>query len=131
MQHIFQSAKRLISVTLVTLFLITSSLLSFPAPARAAGDIVIMKCESNCGNLPAFTAGVASGALVTLIATGKAATLGGVVATVGQVATTIAAPVVGGAAVSLVAPVALTAAVGYLGYQAWEAYHHSHAQSSG
>lgn len=132
MQQIFQSAKRLISIILVTLFLITSTLLSFPAPAKAAGDVVMLKCESDCNGV-VFAEGVASGAVVALIATGKAATLGGVVATVGHVATAIAAPTLGGAAVaaaSVVAPVAATAAVGYLGYQVWETYHHSHAQSS-
>lgn len=133
MQHIFQRAKRFISITLVTLFLITTTLLSFPPPARAAGDIVIIKCESNCGNAVAFTSGVASGALVTLAATGHTATIGTVGATIGHLATVIAAPTLGGAAVvaaSVVAPVAATAAVGYVGYRAWKAYHHSHAQSS-
>jgi hypothetical protein len=133
MQHIFQSAKRLISICLVTLFLITSTLLSFPAPASAAGNLVIINCESDCGNAVAFAAGVASGSAVTVIATGQAATLGAVGATVGHVATAIAAPIVGGAAVavaSVVAPVAATAAVGYVGYRVWEAHHHSHAKSS-
>ena len=37
MRHIFQSAKRLISICLVTLLLVTSTLTIFPATARADG----------------------------------------------------------------------------------------------
>jgi hypothetical protein len=40
MQHIFQNAKRLISICLVTLLLVNSILVSFPAPARAAENPV-------------------------------------------------------------------------------------------
>ncbi len=40
MQHIFQNAKRLIAMCLVTLLLVNSILVSFPAPARAAENPV-------------------------------------------------------------------------------------------
>lgn len=41
MQHIFQTAKRLISMCVVTLLLVTSTLTILPASARAEGNIVV------------------------------------------------------------------------------------------
>ena len=79
MQRLFQRAKRLITMCLVTLLIVTSALTISPAPAQAAttGNLIVFNCESgsNCGNLAAFAAGVVSGSAVTLIATGHAATL--------------------------------------------------------
>ncbi len=135
MQRIFQRAKRLISMCLVTLLIVTSTLTIFPAPAQAVGDIhiEILRCESNCGNMTAFAAGVASGSAVTLIATGHAAVLTAAGAAVGSAAAaaasgTIAA--VGAAVGSAVAapvllPVAATAAVGYVVWGGWKALTHS------
>ncbi len=133
MQRLFQSAKRLISMCLVTLLIVTSALTISPAPARA--DFVIVKCEqgSNCGNLAAFAGGVASGSAVTLIATGHAATLTAAGAAVGSAAAAAASGTIAtaGAAVGsalaapVLVPVAATAAVGYVGYRAWKAINHS------
>lgn len=41
MQRIFQNAKRLISICLVTLLIVTSALTISPAPAQALGDVNI------------------------------------------------------------------------------------------
>ncbi|MEH2397169.1 hypothetical protein [Nostoc sp.] len=137
MQRLFQKGKRLISMCLVTLLIVTSALTISPAPARA--DIVFVKCEqgSNCGNLAAFAAGVASGSAVTLITTGHAATLAAAGATVSSAAAvasgTIAAAgaAVGSAVVApVLVPVAATAAIGYVGYHAWKAHNHSEPDSS-
>lgn len=135
MQRLFQSAKRLISMCLVTLLIVTSALTISPAPAQAVGDIRIdiLTCESQCGNMTAFAAGVASGSAVTLIATGHAATLGAVGAAVGSAAAAAASGTIAaaGAAVGsavaapVLLPVAATAAVGYVGYRAWKALNHS------
>ncbi|MEH2322213.1 MAG: hypothetical protein V7K32_01145 [Nostoc sp.] len=135
MQRLFQKAKRLISMCIVTLLIVTSALTISPAPARALGDvkIEIFKCESECGNMTAFAAGVASGSAVTLVATGHAATLAVAGAAVSSAVTTAASGTIAaaGAAVgSVVAapvlvPVAVTAGVGYIGYRAWEALNHS------
>ncbi|MBD2775919.1 hypothetical protein [Iningainema tapete] len=103
MQSIFQNAKRLISMCLVTLLLVTSAITILPAPARADNDFVIVKCESDCGNMAAFAAGVASGSAVTLVATGG----GGTVATVAGVSEIAA---IGEAAMTVVAPLAAVAA---------------------
>ncbi|MBD1809475.1 hypothetical protein H6F98_29060 [Microcoleus sp. FACHB-SPT15] len=130
MQYILQNTKRLISICLVTLLLVTSTLLSFPAPARAAGDVVIFKCETNCGNMAAFTAGVISGSAVTVAATGGGNVMAAAGMTaIGQVATTVAAPLAAVAA-PIVVPVAATAAVGYGAYQLWDSYQKSQAQPS-
>ncbi|MEH2096859.1 hypothetical protein [Nostoc sp.] len=128
MQSIFQKAKRLISICLVTLLIVTSALTISPAPAQALGDInvEIFKCQSECGNMTAFAAGVASGSAVTLVATGSGGSLAaGAVAVIGHAAITAAAPLAA-AAPALVAvapillPVAATAAVGYGAYRMWE-----------
>jgi phage-related tail protein len=120
---------------LVTLLIVTSALTISPAPARADNDFVIVKCQqgSNCGNLAAFAAGVASGSAVTLLTTGHAATLTVAGAAVSSAVTAAASGTIAaaGAAVgSVVAapvlvPVAATAAVGYVGYRAWKAVNHS------
>jgi hypothetical protein len=134
MQRLFQRAKRLISMCLVTLLIVTSALTISPAPAQAAtGSVIIFNCESNCGNMTAFAAGVASGSAVTLIATGHAAVLTAAGAAVGSAAAaaasgTIAA--VGAAVGSAVAapvllPLAATAAVGYVLWGGWKALTHS------
>ncbi len=73
MQRIFLGTKKLISICLVTLLLFVSTLTISPAPALAAGDVVILKCESDC--TAAFTAGVVAGSAVTLAATGSGAGL--------------------------------------------------------
>jgi hypothetical protein len=134
MLHIYQSAKRLISICLVTLLLVSSILLSFPTPARAAGDLVIFKCETNCGNMAAFSAGVISGSAVTLAATGSgsgiaAAGMSAGTTAIVHVATTAAAPLATAAA-PIVIPVAATAAVGYGAYRLWENHQNSQAQPS-
>ncbi|MEH2170019.1 MAG: hypothetical protein V7K41_25875 [Nostoc sp.] len=119
---------------LVTLLVVTSALTISPAPAQALGDVKveIFNCESECGNMTAFAAGVASGSAVTLVATGHAATLTMAGAALGSAAAaasgTIAAA--GAAVGSVVAapillPVAATAAAGYIGYRVWEALNHS------
>lgn len=129
MQCIFQNAKRLISICLLTLLIVTSALTISPAPASA--DIVIVKCEqgSNCGNLAGFAAGVASGSVVTLIATGQTAVLAGAEAAVGSAVAGAAIgtlTAVGSAVVApILLPVAATAAVGYVGYSAWTVLNHS------
>ena len=140
MQRIFQNTKKLIATCLVTVLLATSTLLSLSAPARA--DIVIFKCETDCGNMAAFSAGVISGSAVTLAATGGssgAAATGlsvGIITTAGHIATTVAAPLVTAAtpavvaAAPIVVPVAATAAVGYGAYRVWENHHNSQAQPS-
>jgi hypothetical protein len=133
----FQAAKRLISMCLVTLLLVSSTVLSFPAPAKAAGDVVIFKCETECGNMAAFTAGVVSGSAVTLAATGSGGGLAAAGMTAfGHAATTVAAPLVAtaapavAAAAPIVVPVAATAAVGYVGYRFLENYQNTQAQLS-
>lgn len=139
MQRIFQNTKKLIATCLVTVLLATSALLSFPAPAKA--DIVIFKCETDCGNMAAFSAGVISGSAVTLAATGgssgaSATALSVGITTAGHIATTVAAPLVTAAtpavvaAAPIVVPVAATAAVGYGAYRVWENHHNSQAQPS-
>lgn len=136
MQRLFQSAKRLISMCLVTLLIVTSALTISPAPAQAVGDINvnvdIFGCKSQCGNMTAFAGGMLSGSAVTLIATGHGAVLAGAGAAVGSAAAaasgTIAAAgaAVGSAlAAPVLLPVAATAAVGYVGYGAWKALNHS------
>jgi hypothetical protein len=61
MQRLFQRAKRLISMCLVTLLIVTSTLTIFPASARAEGDIinttdcrytVNSKCDETTVNYP-------------------------------------------------------------------------------
>ncbi len=141
MQHIFQNAKRLISMCLVTVLIVTSAITMLPAPARADNDLVIVKCESgvsDCGNMAAFAAGAVAGSVVTVVATGSS---GGVttagmiaeIAAIGQAAITVAAPLVTAPALAAAAPVvvalAATAAVGYVGSRAWEAHQHSQAKS--
>ncbi len=136
MQRLFQSAKRLISMCLVTLLIMTSTLTISPAPAQAAttAGVIFFNCEqgSNCGNLAAFFAGVASGSAVTLMATGQAATLGAAFAAVGSAAgaatgTIAAAGAAVGSAVAapVLVPVAATAGVVYVGHRAWKALNHS------
>lgn len=131
MQRLFQSAKKLISMCLVTLLIVTSALTISPAPARADNALMIVKCESgsNCGNLAAFAAGMASGSAVTLMATGQAATLAAAGTAVGSAvaaAATGTLTAVGSAvAAPVLLPVAATAAVGYVGYGAWKALNHS------
>ncbi len=141
MQPMFQNTKKLIAICLVTVLLVASTLLSFPAPAKAAGDVVIFKCETNCGNMAAFSAGVISGSAVTIAATGgssgaAAAGIGVGITTAGHIATTVAAPLVTAAtpavvaAAPIVVPVAATAAVGYGAYRVWENHHNNQAQPS-
>ncbi|HEY9692097.1 MAG TPA: hypothetical protein V6D15_07830 [Oculatellaceae cyanobacterium] len=135
MKHIFQNSQRLISVCLVTLVLVTSTLLSFPAPARA-GDLVILKCESDCGNNMAFAAGMVAGSAVTMAATGS----GGGVAAAGTTAIVdaamMAAPLAAAAAPLAVAaapvlvPVAATVAVGYGAYRLLEGNNNSQKKAS-
>ncbi len=136
MQRIFQNAKRLISMCLVTLLIVTSAITMSPAPARADNDFVIVKCESDCG--AAFTAGVFAGTAVTLVATGSSggATAAGTIAeivAIGQAVMTVAAPLVAApavaAAVPVVAAVAATGAVGYVGYRTWQDHQYSQAKS--
>lgn len=122
MQHLFASCKRLISLCLITLLVITSTITIFPSSARADvrslegnlwnGDVVIFKCESDCGNIMSFVEGVASGSVVTLIATGQAGTIAASTAAIGQIATTALAPLTVAAAPVLI-PVAVTVAAGY------------------
>ncbi|MGB7442611.1 MAG: hypothetical protein WA919_16220 [Coleofasciculaceae cyanobacterium] len=130
MQRIFQNAKKVIATCLVTVLLITGTLVSFPAPARAVGDVVIIKCETECGNTAAFVGGVISGSAVTLAATGGghavAAGIGTGIAAVGHAAAASAVA----AAAPVVVPVAATAAVGYGAYHLWENHHNDQAQIS-
>ena len=131
MQRIFQNIKRLISICLVTLVIVTSALTISPAPAHAIGDlnVEIFKCESECGNMTAFAAGVASGSAVTLVATGSGGSIAAAVATtIGHAAITAAAPAI--VAAPVVVPLAVTAAVGYGGYRLWNAHHNSQPKSS-
>ncbi|WP_373524632.1 hypothetical protein [Nostoc sp.] len=119
MQSIFQNAKRLISICLLTLLIVTSALTISPAPAQALGDfnVEIFKCESECGNMTAFAAGVASGSAVTLAA-GSGGSLEAVaVAAIGHAAITAAAPVV--------VPLAVTAVVSYGAHRLWKAHRNS------
>ncbi|MEW5859342.1 MAG: hypothetical protein AB1861_18470 [Cyanobacteriota bacterium] len=137
MQRLFQRTKRLISICLVTLVLVTSTLLSFPAPAMAVGDVVgdvvMFKCESDCGNIAAFGAGVLSGSAVTLAATGS----GGVVTAgitagttaLASTAITAAAPLTAAAAPVLV-PIAAVGAFAYGAYRLVEGYQNNQTQPS-
>lgn len=134
MQRLFQRTKRLISICLVTLVLVTSTLLSFPAPAMAAGNLVIINCESDCGNMTAaFTAGVLSGSAVTLAATGS----GGVVTagiTAGATAmvntAVIATAPLAAAMAPVLVPVAAVGAVGYGAYRLVEGYQNNQTHTS-
>ncbi len=141
MQTIFQSAKRLISMCLVTLLVVTSTLTISPASAKA-DNVTIIHCESDCGstisNMAAFTAGVLSGSAVTVAATGSAGTIatgvmGGIAALGHTAAVAVVTPLAGLAAPALVAaapvviPVAATAALGYGAYRLLEANHNSQA----
>ncbi|MEH2002660.1 MAG: hypothetical protein V7L00_28655 [Nostoc sp.] len=121
----------------------TSALTISPAPAQAAtGNLIFFNCESgsDCGSLGAFAAGVASGSVVTLIATGHTAVIAGAGAAVGAavagagaaVGSAVAGAAIGtltavGSAVAapVLLPLAATAAVGYVGYGAWKALNHS------
>ena len=130
MQQIFICTKKLISICLVTLLLFVSTLTISPTSALAAGDVVILKCESDC--TAAFTAGVVAGSAVTLAATGSGAGLAagagaGMTAIVDTVAATApfaaAAVPFATAAAPVVVPVAIgTAAIGgaYLLWQQLE-----------
>ncbi len=136
----FQAIKRLIVLCLVTLLLVTSALTISPTPARADNDLVIVKCESNCGNMGAFAAGALSGSAVTLVATGHGSlAVAGITAgtaAIEQVATAAVAPLAAAAAPAMamaapiLAPIGATAAVGYRAYQLWHSYHKSQAQHS-
>lgn len=126
---------------LVTVLIVTSAITMLPAPARADNDLVIVKCESDCGNMAAFAAGAVAGSVVTVVATGSSGGVaaGGMIAemaAIGQAAITVAAPLVTivtapavAAAAPVVVPVAATAAAGYVGYRAWQAHQHSQAKS--
>ncbi len=134
MQCIFQNAKRLISICLLTLLIVTSAVTISPAPAQALGDlnVEIFKCESECGNMTAFAAGVASGSAVTLPATGSGGSLAtAAIAAIGHGAiiaaaslTAVAAPAIAAVAV-VVVPVAVTGAISYGAYRLWEAHQNS------
>lgn len=139
MQRIFQNARRLISMCLVTLLVVTGAVTILPAPARAEGDVVILKCESDC-NAVTFTAGVVAGSAVTLAATSSGSTVATVagiseIAAIGSAVMTAAAPLAAAAAPAVavaapvVLPVAATAAVGYMGYRTWQAHQQSQAKS--
>lgn len=126
MQYILQNTKRLISICLVTLLLVTSTLLSFPTPARADTDIVILKCETECGNMPAFTAGTIAGSAVTLAATGNGSLAAAGTTAIVDMASAAAAPLaamavpVVAAAAPIVVPVAVGTAVVGGGYLLWQ-----------
>ena len=137
MQRLFQSSKRLITICLITLLLVTSTLVSFPAPARAAGDVKInvIDCESgsDCGNIAAFTAGVFAGSAVTILATGGgnalAAAAMSVIGAGGAAAPLAAAAVPAIAAAAPVAvPVGLTAAAGYAAYNFFTSHQNDQTQ---
>ena len=144
MQYILQNTKRLISICLVTLLLVTSSLLSFPTPARAEGNTVFCNgLVSVCPpvdiniNLPAeggaFTVGAALGAV-----TGSAAAVGLVSATGSVVGLSAAGITSGlaaigslagggmlaGVAVTAAAPATAAVAFGYGTYVLWEKLSH-------
>jgi hypothetical protein len=141
MQSLFQSVKRLISICLVTVLLITSALTIFPAPARAEGDTINnVDCSKSfqprCGNTsvnPGETVALATGAAVGAV-TSSAAALA-MVSTAGSVTglsaagitsglATIGATVGGGMAAGFVLTSALPlvgAAAGAYGiYSLWE-----------
>lgn len=147
MPQIFQSAKRLISICLVTLLVVTGTFFSFPAPAKADTDVVIVKCESDCSNLASFTAGVVAGSAVTLMATGQGevlAAVGAGVTTMAHTAVTAAVPLAAAAlptaltavapavaaAAPVIVPVAAVGAVGYGAYRVWEGHQNSQVKAS-
>lgn len=144
MQHIFQTTKRLICICLVTLVLVTSTLLSFPAPARADCIGLVNICPDGTVNVNgAFAAGVATGSAVTLAATGNAGTLtaagAGVTAGItamADAAITAAAPLAAAAAPAAVAaapvvvPALAVGAVGYGAFRMWEGHQNSQAKPS-
>lgn len=129
MQQIFLCAKKRISICLVTLLLFVSTLTISPTPALAAGDVVIIKCESDC--TAAFTAGVVAGSAVTLAATGSGAGLvagagAGMTAIVHTAMATAAVPfataattAAAAAAAPVVVPVAVVGAVAGYAYLLW------------
>ena len=141
MLHKLQAAKRLISICLVTLLLVTGALTIAPTPAKADTDFVIVKCESGCDNMAAFAAGAISGSAVTLIATGHGGlAVAGITAgtaAIGQAATAAVAPLAAAAAAPAMAaaapilvPIGATVAVGYSAYQLWDSYQKSQTQPS-
>jgi hypothetical protein len=138
MQHLFQSSKRLISMCLVTLLLVTSTLVSFPAPARAAGNVSFINCESgsDCGNLAAFSVGVATGSAVTILATGGGHALAEAAMIVIGAGTAAAAPPAAAAVPAIAAaapvavPVALTAVAGYAAYNFLTSHQNDQTQTS-
>ncbi len=137
MQQIFQSAKKLISMCLVTLLLVVSTLTIAPAPARADVAIINIKCDQiikcdqpNCGNTVAFAAGAAIGAAIGSgsvpslsaagITSGAAAVVDVVAVTAAPLAAAAAALAVGAAPV--VVPVAVVGAVAGGAYLFWDSY---------
>jgi hypothetical protein len=153
MIRLFQNAKRLISVSLVTLLMIASSLTLFPTPAKAQEDIMtIQKLEitpapldvncsgsykPNCGNTTNVNVALATGTALGAVA-GSAATLS-VVSTAGSVAglsaagitsglSAIGATVGGGMGAGVVltsaAPVVAAGAIGYGVYWLWDKLSH-------
>jgi len=118
MQHIFQNAKRLIAKCLITLLLVNSILLSFPASARA-GNITVINCNNsyqpNCGNTESplgdvvegvgYLAGLA-GDIAAISSMGAVSGLGGAGITSGLAAigSLVGGGMVAGVAVTAVAP---------------------------
>lgn len=120
MQKILICTKKLISICLVTLLLFVSTLTISPAPALAAGDVVILKCESDC--TAAFTVGAITGSAVTVVATGSGAELAAGVGITAIVDTAVAAVPLAIAATPFLVPAAIgTAAIGG-SYLIWQQF---------
>ena len=122
MQRTLQSAKRLISVCLVTLLLVVSTVTISPAPAMADNGSS-QSIPQLGGETWAFVAGVVTGVLVSggsaATLTTAATTATAVASVAGSVATAaVAATAV--AAAPVVAPVAIGSAVVGGAYALWQ-----------
>lgn len=146
MQRLLQSAKKLLSMCLVTLLLITGTILISPAPARANGErITNVDCRystnPNCGNTnngggAALAAGAAvlGGAIGGVIGGSSFDALSAAVITsgataVGHAIAASAAPVaaaisqtVAATAAPVVVPVAVAGAVAGGAYFLWQSH---------
>ncbi|WP_017652357.1 hypothetical protein [Fortiea contorta] len=148
MENLLKSLKKLISVCLVTVFVVTSALTILPTPARAEGDTIItIDCRytdnPTCGNVnqhhyepPIIGEPVnrnpiesilfeAALVLGPVIVSSSVHALGELVVS-GAAAAAHAVAVTAVPAIAVVAPVAVpvvaTAAVGYGAYRLWEAH---------
>jgi hypothetical protein len=126
MQHRFQNAKRLIAMCLVTLLLVTSTLTSFSAPARA-GNVIINDCshsyQPQCGNIESPLSDIVQGIGYLTGLAGDIAAISGMGAVTGlsgagitsglaAIGSLVGGGMVAGVAVTVAAPAVVTVAAG-------------------